>query len=566
MIFQKNAPFVDFEEDIGQVRNKLVDITLIVLALLSIPPLAASLIEVRILGWDIAKYSQIGAVIVLFLFVALRRIISFRVKAVTTIAIILLLGCTSLLTMGIAGTGSLFLIISVVLATLFFGSIGGRYALMAALFPYIGIAILYIYEVLTIDVNLDMLHADPVSWSSDILLFILFAGITIFTGGRLYKTLSNNIKLLTRRNKELELEITQRKKTEDELRVAKDEALAAYRAKNEFLTNIGHEIRTPLHAIMGFSDIITRDIKEEKQLHNLESIKSNSMKLLGMISTILDLSALETGKFEANYEFIDSDDCFQNIIDFYTVKAVEKGLKLVYELQEDFPAFIYLDQARLTTVISNLLDNAVKFTEEGHVNFSIKVANKTDSDVVDVRISIEDTGIGMSKEFLDEGFSDFKQKDGKTTRKYEGAGIGLSFSKKVIQKMNGSLRIESQVNKGTRVEIDFPDVKVKYDQRKRIKSASSDLDSLDLMFDISPVSAERVLSETVKPWEKLQNKQPMEEVKAFGKLVKSIGDEENLVILKEFGKNLCDSVDQYDINRILKLLKDYSVLIEKLNK
>ena len=566
MIFQNNLSSVNHEEDIARVRNKLVDTTLIVLALLSVPPLLASLIEAKTHGWDIAKYSQIGAVVILFFYVALRNMLSFRVKSITTIAIILILGCTSLYTLGIAGSGTLFFMIAVVLATLFFGSIGGKFALAATLIPYIGIVVLFIFEIHTIDIDLDELQADLISWSSDILLFILFAGIVIFTAGRLYKTLNNNITFLNRRNRKLELEIKQRKKAEDELRVAKDEALSAYRAKNEFLANMGHEIRTPLHAITGFSDLVARDIKEEKQLRHLESIKSSSLKLMGMITTILDLSALETGKFETNYEFIDSDDCFQSIVNLYSEKAVEKGIIVLYELQEDFPSFIYLDRARLTTILSNLLDNAIKFTDEGHVKISMDVASRTESDAVDIQISIEDTGIGMPEEFLDKVFIDFVQMDGKANRKYEGTGIGLSFAKKVIEKMNGALRITSKVNEGTRIEVDFSDVKVKYDHQSRSKLKDEHHESNERSLDISAAVAERVLSKTVGSWEKLQNKQPMEEVEAFGKLVKSIGDKENLDFLKEFGEDLCESVDQYDIDRIMKLLRDYSLLIEKLSK
>ena len=378
--------------------------------------------------------------------------------------------------------------------------------------------------------------------------------------------MNNNIKFLNQRNRELELEIKQRIKTEEELRVAKDEALAAYKAKNEFLTNMGHEIRTPLHAITGFSDLIAKGTKDEKQIRNLESIKSSSMKLLGMITTILDLSALETGKFEANYEFIDSDDCFQNILNLFSEKAAEKGIKLFYEITKDFPSFIYLDKARLITIISNLLDNAIKFTEDGHVRISIDTTKKHQSDMSDIRISIEDTGIGMSEEFKDEVFTGFVQKDGKTNRKYEGIGIGLSFSKNVIQKMNGTLHIKSQVNKGTRIEINFRDMKVKYDNRMRSKSKDEYKGSDEGSFDISEEAAKRVLLQTLGFWEKLQNKQPMKEVEKFGKLVKSIGEEENLDFLIDFGENLCESEDQYDIDRVLKLLNDYSLIIEQLSK
>ncbi len=550
-------------EDIGKVRNKLVDTTLFVLGVLSIPPLVASLIEVKAFGWDIAKFSQIGAVTILFIFLLLRTRISFKVKANTIIGILIILGCTSLITLGLTGTGTLFLMISVVLSTLFFGSTGGKYALLVTVIPYIFISLLIIVGLIYIRIDLEVLHGKPVSWISDILLYILFSGIIIFTAGKLYKTLSNNISILKQRNRKLQEEISQRQKTEKELEVARDDALTAYQAKNEFLTNMSHEIRTPLHAINGYSDMIGKRLTDKKNKNYLESIKSSSLDLLNMITKILDLSALETGKFEANYEFIESDNCFQDIMNLFFPKAGEKGLKLVYELSDNFPTYIYMDKTRITTSISNLIDNAIKFTEAGHVQVSFEVVKSDKTDLADLKISIEDTGIGIPEEYLADHSQIFIQQDGSSNRKYEGIGIGFSMSRKLVEKMNGKMIINSQIGKGTTINILFPDVKVKYDKKVKAKPKEESSASTTISYDISQASAEIIKTSTIEPWRQLQSKQPMDKVEAFGRLVSSIGKKENVKAFTDYGDELCDAVEQYDIDRMLKLLKEYSRLLEK---
>ncbi len=563
LIFRKSTPERLQEKNIAEVRNNMVDITLIVLGVFAIPPLVSSLLEVKTFGWDIDKFSQIGAVAILFILLSFRNKISFKIKALTVIGVILILGCTSLISRGIVGTGSLFFMISVILATLFFGSFGGMYALIGTIISYLSISILIIIGVVNISLDLEVIHGDKVNWTTDILLFALFSGIIIFTAGKLNKTLYNNINALNQRNRELEEEVNHRRKVEKELIVSKEEVLTAYHSKNEFLTNMSHEIRTPLHAITGFTDMIEKDITDKKHKSYLESIKSSSLKLLKMITTILDLSALETGKFKANFEFIEADSWFSDVMNLFKPSADDKNLIFISEISQGFPALIYTDKARITTVLSNLTENAIKFTEKGHVKIFLESSQGTEPDHKNVVIAIEDTGIGIPEELLNEQVPNFTQEDGKSNRKYEGIGLGLSLSRKLIEMLDGTLEIRSQIGKGTTITVRLPEVKIKQVKKDKSSLPVQDTESMEASYDISETSAEKIRTDTIDAWEKLKIKQPMEDVLAFGQRVKAIGEEDDIEALADYGRNLCESVEQYDIDNMLKLLKEYSLLLEK---
>jgi PAS domain S-box-containing protein len=262
-------------------------------------------------------------------------------------------------------------------------------------------------------------------------------------------------------------DITERKKTE-ELRIEKEAAVEANKSKSEFLANMSHEIRTPLNAILGFSDLLIPLITEETQRSYLNSIKSSGKSLLTLINDILDLSKIEAGRLELDYTMIDAYGLFNEMDTIFSIKFQEKGLDFRIDISTETPKWLYIDEIRMRQILLNLLGNAIKFTETGYVKLIVSVENivlpTTDDDpfdkYIDLIVEVEDTGIGISDEFKEKLFIAFTQEGSPSTRIYGGTGLGLSISKRLVELMNGSISVKSELGKGSTFKIIVPKIGV----------------------------------------------------------------------------------------------------------
>jgi len=256
-------------------------------------------------------------------------------------------------------------------------------------------------------------------------------------------------------------DITERKQTEENLRIAKEEAESANKVKSEFIANMSHEIRTPLNAVIGFSELLNSLVEDSKQKNYLESIKTAGKSLLRLIDDILDLSKIEAGMLEIQYEALNPLTIFNEIKQIFEAIVLNKNLDFILEIDENIPEMLILDETRLRQVLLNLVGNAVKFTEEGFIKISAKRKLKSKKQhKLDLVILVEDTGIGMPKDQLKVIFESFKQREGQSTRKYGGTGLGLAITKRLVEMMGGKISVKSTVGSGSIFKIVFKNIAV----------------------------------------------------------------------------------------------------------
>jgi len=236
-------------------------------------------------------------------------------------------------------------------------------------------------------------------------------------------------------------DISQRKKDAEEL-------LRAQKAKEQFLANISHEIRTPINGISGMAALLNQNpTKEERQTY-LNAIKSAADNLKVIINDILDLASIESGKLQFEKIGFNLNDLLHSLIDTFGVQAAEKGIELSYTISKEANKVFIGDPVRLNQVLINLISNAIKFTHSGYIRVSIQV-EKIKGQIYRLRFDISDTGIGIPNDKLQKIFESFSQADASVTRKYGGTGLGLTIVKQLVELQNGTIKVQSKENEGS---------------------------------------------------------------------------------------------------------------------
>jgi PAS domain S-box-containing protein len=265
-------------------------------------------------------------------------------------------------------------------------------------------------------------------------------------------TIAKDITWIKEAEKELEehrihLEDIVKERTLD-LEAARQVAEDATRAKSDFLANMSHEIRTPLNAIIGFAHLALQTNPDARQYDYIQKIQNGSKALLGVINDILDFSKIEAGKLDMeSIEFL-LEDVLETVTNLVGIKAQEKGLELIYNIDPHIPHTLIGDPIRLGQILLNLTNNAVKFTKHGEIVLGCALGGEDAAGTL-LEFSVQDTGIGLTRSQQDKLFQAFSQADSTTTRKYGGTGLGLFISKSLVEMMNGQIRVESEHGRGT---------------------------------------------------------------------------------------------------------------------
>ncbi len=234
----------------------------------------------------------------------------------------------------------------------------------------------------------------------------------------------------------------------EELEIAKNEAQAANQAKSAFLANMSHEIRTPINAVLGMDEIILRECKDEEIRNYAARIKTSGNTLLSLINDILDFSKIESGKMEIMEVEYETASMLGELLQMLGPRAMEKGLQLFCHVDPSLPIKLRGDDVRIRQVITNLLTNAIKYTNEGIIKLNVKVVDLTE-DSVRLRVSVKDTGIGIKKEDLSVLFESFRRVEEKKTRNIEGTGLGLAITSNLLHFMDSELMVTSVYHEGS---------------------------------------------------------------------------------------------------------------------
>ncbi|MCP5053179.1 MAG: hypothetical protein GY940_38800 [bacterium] len=363
----------------------------------------------------------------------------------------------------------------------------------------------------------------------------------------------------------------------EKFRALADIAEKANRAKSEFLANMSHEIRTPMNVILGFTEILERDITDEQHKKYLHSISSSGVTLMALINDILDLSRIESGEMELTYEPVNPRSILSDIEQIFLANVGMKALDLQLKVDADLPGSLRLDKLRIRQVLFNLVGNAIKFTDAGFVRLEVSNGGPGESPgTVNIIFSVRDSGRGIAPDQLDSIFKAFGQSDGKSSRKFGGAGLGLAITRRLTEMMGGEISVHSEEGKGSAFKVVLKNIAVLSPSpgagSLRIsQSPSLRPDDVQSHPSLSPAAKAmiprliKILETDFMPrWEEIRHTLILDEVDRFALAIKDLGSQYGVKMLTNWGEQLAAEVGSFDMQEFSRTLSDFPLLINRL--
>jgi len=367
----------------------------------------------------------------------------------------------------------------------------------------------------------------------------------------------------------------------EELKISNVKSEVAMKAKGEFLANISHELRTPLNAVIGFSELLFPMVHDPKQRDHIKSIKTASNILLKLINDILDLTKIESGKFELKLKPVKVKTIIDEMRQIFKSQLEQKGIAFITEIEKDVPDSLLLDEIRLRQILLNLIGNAGKFTEKGFIKvIAKKTFTNQEKNKITLNISVEDTGIGISQQFTNQIFEAFKQENSQSTKNYGGTGLGLSICEKLITAMGGQISVKSALGKGSVFQIILDNIEISSYETDNLTSKNSfkseniilkessimELDDIDFGDIINETKLVSLLNDEIMTTiNNLKNVMIISDINGFGKRLKVVAEEFKFTKLFKIGTNLSLFADIFDTVKIEKELDNLIKIIEELN-
>ena len=332
---------------------------------------------------------------------------------------------------------------------------------------------------------------------ASVLVALLWSGRRLReVNAHLTRQLEETSNALRTARRDLDVVIRDRRRVEQDLMRTKDEGTRAVKAKSEFLANMSHEIRTPMNGVLGMTELLLGTELNRKQRHFAETIHRSGEQLLAIINDILDFSKIEAGKLLLNETAFDLRRLLEDINDMFADQAHRKGLELACVFPADLHSVFRADAFRLKQILSNLISNAVKFTERGEVITRVQKLSEG-QDRITLRIEVSDTGVGIRAEALPRLFNSFSQADASTTKQYGGTGLGLAICKQLANLMGGDVGAHSEQGRGSTFWVQLTLLKA---QRDESDSAARNLSGLRMLVVDDNATSRETLQHQLQAW------------------------------------------------------------------